>query len=177
MRPWNTRGRLDTAVRYTVDVIRNIDGFRVDDAGEWVAELSCLHDQHVRHDPPFSDRPWVLTESGRTERIGTLIECPLCDRAELPGGLEIVRTAGPFDDSTLPPALQKDHLVADRTWAVLSVLDGAVTFDMATTPAVTERLAGGDRQPIPPGVPHHVRLSGPARVKIDFLVRQGGERP
>ena len=45
-------------------MIRTIDGFHLDDAGDWVAELSCLHGQHVRHRPPFRDRAWVETEDG-----------------------------------------------------------------------------------------------------------------
>ena len=63
---------------------RYIAGFHQDDAGDWVAELSCGHNQHVRHKPPFQDRPWVVTEPGRASRLGTEIECPLCDRGQPP---------------------------------------------------------------------------------------------
>ena len=63
---------------------RTIEGFRRDGAGEWVAKLSCLHGQHVRHGPPFQERPWVVSEAGRAERIGAELDCPLCDRAQLP---------------------------------------------------------------------------------------------
>jgi tellurite methyltransferase len=64
-----------------------------DEDGDWVAELSCLHNQHVRHRPPFQERSWVLEESGRVERIGAELDCALCDRAELPDGLRLVRRA------------------------------------------------------------------------------------
>jgi tellurite resistance-related uncharacterized protein len=151
-------------------LIRSIESFRPDEDGDWVADLSCLHSQHVRHAPPFAERPWVLTEQGRAERIGAPIDCPLCDRAELPDGLEPARTAGPFDETTLPAALQRDHLVADRTWAVLRVLAGRVAFAMATDPPIEIRLGAGDRQAIPPRVPHHVTLEGPVRLQVDFLV-------
>ena len=67
-------------------MLRQITGFHQDDAGGWVAELSCSHGQHIRHRPPFQVRPWVLTEAGRAEHLGTDIECPLCDQAEPPGG-------------------------------------------------------------------------------------------
>ena len=83
-------------------MIRTIDGFHQDDEGDWVAELSCLHDQHVRHAPPFHERAWVTSPAGRAERVGAPIECPLCDRLELPADLEVARTAGPFDSETLP---------------------------------------------------------------------------
>src|SRR5215212_3917235 len=68
-------------------VIRTIDGFHQDAEGDWVADLVCLHSQHVRHRPPFFDRPWVTSAAGRAERIGTALDCPLCDRAELPADL------------------------------------------------------------------------------------------
>jgi len=63
-------------------VIRTIEGFFQDEVGDWVAELSCRHRQHVRHAPPFRARPWVLTEEGRAEHVGTGLDCPLCDRGE-----------------------------------------------------------------------------------------------
>jgi len=111
-------------------MIRTIDGFHQDDVGDWVAELSCLHNQHVRHRPPFEERPWVLSAAGRSKHVGAQLECPLCDRLELPAGLEIVRTAGPFNAETLPSALQRAHRV-----------------------------------------PHLVRVDGPVRVAVDFLVK------
>jgi tellurite resistance-related uncharacterized protein len=152
-------------------MIRTIDGFHQDDVGDWVAELSCLHNQHVRHRPPFQERPWVASAAGRAEQVGAQLDCPLCDRLELPAGLQIVRTAGPFDADTLPPALQRAHLVADRTWGVLRVLEGAVVFAIETTPPSSRRLAAGDDQPIPPGVPHLVRVDGLVRLVVDFVVK------
>ena len=59
---------------------RAITGFRRDDAGDWVAELACGHAQHVRHKPPFTLRPWVVTDEGRASHVGTELDCPLCDR-------------------------------------------------------------------------------------------------
>lgn len=156
-------------------VQRSIAGFHEDDGGDWLAELSCLHGQHVRHRPPFQDRPWVLAEARRRDRIGTAIECPLCDRAELPEGLQRVRTAGPFDQDTVPAGLRRDHLVADGTWGCLRVVDGTVGFVMATEPPMDLRLTAGDRQPIPPGVPHHLVVDGPVTVAVDFLARAAEE--
>jgi tellurite resistance-related uncharacterized protein len=148
-------------------VRRTIRGFHQDDAGDWVAELSCLHNQHVRHRPPFFDRPWVLEPEGRTSRIGEELDCALCDRAEMPDGLRLARTAGPFDDDTLPPGLRKEHHVADGTWGRLRVVSGSVDFVMQ---ADARRLDAGAHQPIPPGVPHTLTFIGPAVIEIDFLV-------
>ena len=150
---------------------RVIDGFHQDDEGDWVAELSCLHGQHVRHRPPFQERPWVVSEAGRAEHLGAPLDCPLCDRMELPAGLHVVRTAGPFDEDTLPDGLRRTHLVGVRTWGLLRVLEGAVGFSIETTPPFEERLAAGHEQPIPPQVPHVLRVDGPVRLAVDFLVR------
>jgi Protein of unknown function (DUF3565) len=59
-----------------------ITGFQQDQERHWVAQLACGHNQHVRHDPPWKMRPWVLTEDGRSARMGLDLECRKCDRAE-----------------------------------------------------------------------------------------------
>ena len=56
-----------------------IIGFHVDEENHWVAELSCGHYQHVRHNPPWQERPWVVTESGRAGMLGFNLNCKKCD--------------------------------------------------------------------------------------------------
>jgi hypothetical protein len=60
-------------------VERAIVGFDRDDVGDWVALLGCGHRQHVRHRPPWQERPWVLTTEGRRGRLGTSLNCVVCD--------------------------------------------------------------------------------------------------
>jgi tellurite resistance-related uncharacterized protein len=157
-------------------VLRRIIGFRQDDRGDWIADLSCLHSQHVRHQPPFQNRSWVLTERGRAGRVGTELACPLCDRAELPDRLRVARSAGPFNAETLPAGLRGDHRVADGTWGLLRVIDGAVRFRMTTDPLLDVRLGAGEEQAIPPGVVHRVAPDGSMEIVIDFLVRDDQNR-
>jgi hypothetical protein len=57
---------------------RRIVGFRQDEEREWIADLECGHSQHVRHSPPWQERPWVVTPEGRASRLGTRIPCRLC---------------------------------------------------------------------------------------------------
>jgi hypothetical protein len=57
---------------------RRIEGFHQDGEGQWVAELECGHTRHVRHEPPWTLREWVLTPEGRESRRGTLVECAVC---------------------------------------------------------------------------------------------------
>ena len=61
---------------------RRIIGFHQDDEGHWVVELECGHTRHARHDPPWKERPWVLTEEARRARIGTTLNCVWCDNPE-----------------------------------------------------------------------------------------------
>lgn len=56
-----------------------INGYHKDEEQDWVAELSCGHFQHVRHKPPFINRPWVTTEKSRLSMIGHQLECVKCD--------------------------------------------------------------------------------------------------
>lgn len=58
---------------------RKITGFQTDDRGDWRAALECGHFQHVRHNPPLTLRPWVLTEEGRASHIGFELDCKRCD--------------------------------------------------------------------------------------------------
>jgi Protein of unknown function (DUF3565) len=64
---------------------RAVTGFYQDEEGHWVASLECGHGQHVRHDPPWTVREWVVTEAGRAQKIGTTMECKRCEEhGELP---------------------------------------------------------------------------------------------
>lgn len=57
---------------------RRIVGFHQDLEHDWVADLECGHTQHVRHDPPWQVRPWVVTEEGRRGFLGTTLQCVKC---------------------------------------------------------------------------------------------------
>lgn len=59
---------------------RAIVGYLQDERGDWIVELACGHRRHVRHDPPFQLREWVLSAEGRERRLGTPIECGLCSQ-------------------------------------------------------------------------------------------------
>lgn len=64
-------------------VERRIIAYHQDDEGHFVAELECGHQQHVRHRPPWINRPWVTSAAGRRAALGTLLDCRKCDPAEL----------------------------------------------------------------------------------------------
>ncbi|WP_449429821.1 DUF3565 domain-containing protein [Pseudomonas putida] len=58
--------------------ISRIIGFHQDDEGHWVVDLSCGHTQHLRHQPPWQARPWVLDADQRQQRIGQAFACGWC---------------------------------------------------------------------------------------------------
>ncbi|MGY2340693.1 MULTISPECIES: DUF3565 domain-containing protein [unclassified Pseudomonas] len=55
-----------------------ITGFHQDEDGHWVAELSCGHTQHLRHQPPWQSRAWVMDPARRLEKIGQPFDCGWC---------------------------------------------------------------------------------------------------
>jgi hypothetical protein len=65
-------------------VPRRIIGFHQDAEAHWVADLECGHTRHVRHDPPWQNRPWVIEPEGRARWLGELLGCVACARAGSP---------------------------------------------------------------------------------------------
>lgn len=60
---------------------RRIVAFHRDEEGHWVADLECGHTVHMRHEPPWQNREWVLTDSGRARMIGVPLNCTKCERS------------------------------------------------------------------------------------------------
>lgn len=166
------------SVPYPRGVERAITGYHRDDAGDWVAELVCGHDQHVRHRPPFQLRDWILADESRAARLGTPLECPLCQRGELPEGARWVRTTPVFDQGTLPPGLRETHRVVEGKWARIVVHEGRLLLHLAYEPAITAEVQAGSMRAIPPDVGHALELVGPVRLAIEFFAvdRTGRDR-
>jgi tellurite methyltransferase len=154
---------------------RRIVGFVRGDDGEWVALLACLHRQHVRHQPPFRTAPWVTHEAGRASRVGESLDCPLCDRAELPADLVRVRVTDTWTESTMPAGLRRDHRLAGGLWGLLHVESGALRFRAETDPPIDRAVAAGEAQPIPPDVLHAVETPEAVRFFLEILKAAGAD--
>jgi hypothetical protein len=61
-----------------------IIAFHQDVDGHWVAELACGHNQHVRHTPPWTNRPWVVSAEGRASVLGRVLPCRKCGEGAPP---------------------------------------------------------------------------------------------
>jgi hypothetical protein len=66
----------------TEPIKQKIASFHQDEVGDWVAVLSCGHQRHVRHNPPWTNHLWVVTQSGRQGFIGLEIECKACSEEQ-----------------------------------------------------------------------------------------------
>jgi tellurite resistance-related uncharacterized protein len=152
-------------------VHRTIVGYHQDDVNEWVAELSCGHNQHVRHDPPFRERPWVLDSSGRDSRLGQSLECPLCDRFEIPEAYRIGRTSTEWDEHSMPAGLRRSHRLAAGVWGRIVMGEGRMRFVSESDPTCDLVVTSEAPQAIPPEVPHSVEPLGPVRFVIQFYQR------
>ncbi|MBK5510332.1 MULTISPECIES: DUF3565 domain-containing protein [unclassified Pseudomonas] len=64
-----------------------VTGFHQDEDGHWVAELSCGHTQHLRHQPPWQSRAWVLDPAQRIEKIGQPFDCGWCAQGSVSDNL------------------------------------------------------------------------------------------
>ena len=147
---------------------RRITGFHRDEHGDWVASLDCGHRQHVRHNPPFTNRPWVVVEEGRAEQLGKEWPCSLCERFEMPSDFVAYKRTPEFTEVTVPQGLLRDHSTKAGVWAQIRVLDGVLRYHV---PSLGRQL---DLTPDVPGivvaeVVHHVEPLGPVRFYVEFF--------
>jgi tellurite resistance-related uncharacterized protein len=148
-------------------VERPIVGFRRDDVGDWVALLDCGHGQHVRHQPPFVERPWVTTEEGRTGRLGLPLDCVRCDRFELPPHFVVYKQTPVFTETTIPLGLRADHATKAGVWAKIVVDDGTLRYHVDGLDTVTT-LSPSTPGIVVPELKHHVEPIGRVRFHVEF---------
>jgi hypothetical protein len=48
----------------------------------------------MRHNPPWIERPWIMTAEGRQNHLGGRLECRQCAAAEGPPGERTVTDGG-----------------------------------------------------------------------------------
>lgn len=152
---------------------RPITGFHQDDHADWVAELSCGHGQHVRHEPPFTLRPWVMTGEGRASRLGQQLDCVRCDRLELPDGFLPYKRTAVFDAMSVPRGLLSEHSTKAGVWGRLKVTSGTLNYVLAGDPPQRTEVHAGQSQLIAPEAKHHIELSGPVEFTVEFLRKDG----
>jgi tellurite methyltransferase len=148
---------------------RAMRGFHQDTEGHWAAELACGHAQHVRHQPPFTLRPWVATSEGRAGRIGQELECPLCDRKEMPAGHGPYKRTASFTRETVPQGLLQRHSTKAGVWALVHVSRGALEFFEAEAGGESRQLVrAGQTAVIRPELEHRVAPLEDVEFFVEF---------
>jgi tellurite resistance-related uncharacterized protein len=146
---------------------RPIADFGVDQHGDPFACLSCGHRQHVRHNPPFTNRPWVTTEAGRRSKLGEMLDCVRCDRFEIPDGYSVSRRTPEFDEHSVPAGLLRNHTTKRGVWGRIIVTRGQVNYIVDGVDEVFE-LTPGVAGVVVPERPHRVEPVGAVTFHVEF---------
>lgn len=146
---------------------RPITRFSYDDQGDPIAILSCGHPQHVRHNPPFTNRPWVTTEQGRNSMLGTLLNCVRCDKFELPERFVAYKRTPIFTEESVPAGLKKDHSTKVGVWAKIIVTEGKLRYRVDAL-ATDMELSPDKLGIVVPEVLHSVEPLGMVRFFVEF---------
>ena len=76
-------------------------------------------------------------------------------------------TSPVFDQDTLPKAIRDAHNTKAGVWGLLRVLEGEVRL-VFHEPARQVSVTPDRPEPIPPQAWHHVEVSGPMRMQVEF---------
>jgi tellurite methyltransferase len=148
---------------------RKIVTYYKDGRDDWVAELDCYHGQDVRHDPPFTNRPWVASESGREAKLGLELNCLKCDRLEQPEGLEEYKRTPVFSEMTIPKGLLKQHSTKEGAWGKICVLSGSLAYTVFDPEQKLYQLEPGTDGVIAPQMLHQVEALEQVSFYVQFL--------
>ncbi len=147
---------------------RTIVGFYLDVEGDWVARLDCCHGQHVRHQPPFVNRPWVVTQAGREAMLGSTLECVRCDRLELPADLVLYRRTPVCTAASMPVELRQGYATRSGIWSCIRLLEGEAHCQLGAPLSRTLALEPLSEVAVPPQVLHLLRADQVAHFAIEF---------
>lgn len=83
------------------------------------------------------------------------------------------RTTSVFDQDTIPAALRRDHNTKAGVWGLVQVLEGQLLLHYADgTP--TRLLGPSCPGPIRPEQVHHVEVTGPVLMQVEFYESDPG---
>ncbi len=145
---------------------RKIVGYHQDEKGDWVADLDCFHGQHVRHEPPFFNRPWSDSEEGRSSKLGAILNCVRCDALEFPEGLSEYKRTPEFTQDTIPKGLLKNHTTKLGTWGKIHVMEGKLLYKLDGQKGIV--VLPMQTANIPPEMLHSVEADGDVRFYVTF---------
>ena len=148
---------------------RTITSFHLDALNDWVAKLDCHHNQHVRHKPPFFNRPWTQSEEGRASMLGTRLDCVRCDQLEFPEGLHEYKRTPDFTESTIPAGLLRDHSTKPGVWGLIRIEEGSLVYTVQLPEERSFLLTAESPGVVVPEMKHNVRATAPVRFHVAFF--------
>ena len=77
------------------------------------------------------------------------------------------KTTPIFDQDSLPQAIRSQHSTKEGVWGLLRVLAGEVRLVFIDPPRAVQ-VTPGQPAPIPPQALHHVEVSGPMQMQVEF---------
>jgi hemoglobin len=80
---------------------------------------------------------------------------------------EPYKTTPVFDERSLPGAIRNEHSTKADVWGLLRVLEGEVRL-VFHDPRREVRVTPDKPAPIPPLAVHHVEVTGPMRMQVEF---------
>ncbi len=80
---------------------------------------------------------------------------------------EPYKTTPVFDQDSLPQAIRSAHNTKAGVWGLLRVLEGEVRL-VFQDPAREVEVTAGTSCEIPPQAWHHVEVTGPMRMQVEF---------
>lgn len=107
---------------------KKIVGFHVDEVGDWVADLECGHAQHVRHNPPWINRPWVLDREGRERSLGVLLDCLKCNMPAIPVSARQIDCSERIDQRVLVDQYAGVQHNNSGCWIKVAVSEGELVY-------------------------------------------------
>ncbi len=113
------------------------------------------------------NRDWVVSEEGRSSRLGQQLDCVRCDAAEFPEHFVAYKQTAVFTAETLPAGLRRAHTTKAGVWAKIHVLAGRLRYCIENGSAARE-LSAGELGIVVPEVPHHVEPLGAVRVRVEL---------
>jgi len=92
----------------------------------------------------------------------------------LPPDVTPYRTIGPFDESSIPKGLFKEHSTKAGVWGLLRVQSGSIAYHITQPGEESSHvLTHNSEAVIAPEQVHHLELLGPVTLTVTFL--SGGE--
>jgi tellurite methyltransferase len=110
----------------------------------------------------------VLSEQGRSGRLGSGLNCLLCDRREMPAGFSAYKKTKVFDERSIPAGLLAQHHTKAGVWALIHVSEGELEFRVPGADDEVTRLSPGLQGVIVAEVEHCVRPCGPVSFFVEF---------